>query len=174
MPYKLPAIAGLLIVALVAFSACDGEEEVMSSPTPSPTPSPPGEITFEAVASGTHSGIELDSPELFRIDDQGQWVDFWDRHTSIVLDPGEPPSVDFDLYTVIAVVDRLRPSGGFSLAITRVDTDGTVLQVHAHRTEPGAGCVVTEALTQPFDIVRIDASDLEPELVLTTDVIDCE
>ncbi len=128
---------------------------------------------LDNVEKGYLSGILLTEPQVFKIDDQGQWDEFWARHKSNFLPPTPPPPVDFSRFSIIAVVDKQQLTGGFSLEITALTEEGTHLNVLVTRREPGRSCYVTQALTRPFHIIRLDKTALEPQLSLTVVVNEC-
>jgi hypothetical protein len=128
---------------------------------------------FETIEKGFHSGIILDSPRIYKIDNQPDWDDFWADHKSIIDPDSEQPEVDFSNYDVIAVIDKEEPTGGFMMEIKAVEEHNGKLNVRITKTEPGPDCVVTQALTQPFHIIRTGKSSLQPRMVLTTRISDC-
>lgn len=163
MRYAMLIIPALILA--LALAACQEEEE-----------GPFGgdqEIAFQTLGSGQQSGIDLETPQLFVIRSQGEWEEFWGRHSTIAVPRPTPPAVDFDQQMVIAVVDQRQPSGGYSLEITRIVQAGDRLQVYATRRAPGSGCATTAVLTQPYHWVLLPPSDLEAELILTTQTYDC-
>ncbi len=130
-------------------------------------------VGMQTIEKGYDSGIILDAPQLWKIDSQAQWDDFWARHQSNRGTPDPQPAVDFSRYGGVAVVDRQQPSGGFAMEIVSVTAENGALHVHATRKEPGAGCVVLTMLTQPYHIVRIDKSALPAVLELSAITVDC-
>lgn len=71
------------------------------------------------------------------------------------------PAVDFEQEYVIGVFAGQKPSGGHDITVERV-TDGNTLRTVAIRlVRPGAGCLTTQALTSPFEIIAVPLSDRE-------------
>jgi hypothetical protein len=60
---------------------------------------------------------------------------------------------------VIAVAAGQRSSGGHGIAVERVVRAGAGLAVDVVETVPGPGCVNTQQLTQPVDVVVVAAAD---------------
>ena len=191
---RSPFIAGLVVAATaLLLGACGDEGEGLSTaPTPSPgstptapadqptamesSPTPPtggAPAAFETIDTGAQSGIRGGQPQLFKIETEPEWEEFWSRHQAIVTPQPALPAVDFSREMVIAVVDRTEPSGGFLLEIAAIEEAEGSLVVRVSKQVPGAGCLVTDALTQPFHIVRLARSDLEPELAIGEETYEC-
>jgi hypothetical protein len=93
--------------------------------------------------------------------DQTEWSVLWAQH-SPPMPPGvgapdvAPPSVDFSTEIVAAVFLGTRSSGGYTVSVLSVEAegeDGAV--VNWEERAPGAGCIVTTALTQPFVLIAM-------------------
>ena len=112
---------------------------------------------FRAAPSGfaAYSGI-VDSLRVV-VDDAARWAMYWRRlHAGAMPVPPVPP-VDFARDMVILAALGTRSSGGFTIRIDSAYDDGASVEIVVSRTSPGRGCVLTAALTQPVDIVRIPA-----------------
>lgn len=70
------------------------------------------------------------------------------------------PDVDFNTHSIIAIFSGEQTSGGHGIAIAKIEDTG-VRTVYVTRSEPGASCATTQSLTAPFQIVRVDNTDLE-------------
>ncbi len=171
-------MVGLLVAATASLiGACaDGE-------TPEPTSSPPGiptppvngsPMAFETIDIGDQSGV-AGGAQIFRIETQAEWDDFWSRHQGNVIPPPPAPSVDFSQEMVIAAVDKTEPSGGYRFEITGIEEIEGRLVVRVSKTIPGPDCIVTAVITQPFHLVRVAKSGvgagLEP--VLSEETVSC-
>ena len=196
-------LAAPFIAAVAVLMAACGEEGEEVSPTPSPPPqdgraspdnglpmdlspepSPSPQdgqaspdnglpMDFETIAVGQHSGIVGQQPQVFKIETQAQWEDFWARHQAIVTPAPALPSVDFSQQMVIAAVDQQEPSGGYRFEITAIEAVEGSLTVRVTKQAPGPDCVVTAEITQPFHIVRTAKSDLEPQLAISEETVSC-
>jgi hypothetical protein len=71
---------------------------------------------------------------------------------------GSPPPADLDFrrYSVVYYSADVRPTGGFEARIAEIRRaqDGRTLTITTQLVSPGAGCMVTQALTYPYTIVR--------------------
>lgn len=132
------------------------------------------QATFNTVQKGQVSPYTTDlAPQISVLRNEVQWTTFWDLlHMGYT---GKPPlpSVNFSESVVIAVVDTSRPSGGYSVAITKVEATKSGITVHASAVGPGQDCGVTLALTQPFHIVTVAPFTGEAILQLTESVANC-
>lgn len=177
----------VFVVALVA--ACgEAEEEETLTPTPGgedtpgPTPAPTVPVEFETFLQGQNSGIASETPSVEKITSEEDWAELWSRHQSIMLPTTEPPEVDFESQMIVAVFDREQPTGGYAITIDEIvsgevagdDGSPEIVNVNARRTAPGAGCVVTQALTQPFHMVVTEQMDGHPGLTVAEEVVDCD
>ena len=93
--------------------------------------------------------------------------------TTCVFPTTEPPAFSFEDQILIAVFDREQSTGGFAIEVQAITRSESGIVVELVRTVPGPGCAVTQALTQPFDIVSIEAVTGEAQLVFTDNVTDC-
>lgn len=69
------------------------------------------------------------------------------------------PSVDFERMYVIGVFAGEKPSGGHDISVSRVSDAGATRTVAITHTAPGAGCMTSQALTSPFELVTVPVSD---------------
>lgn len=103
-----------------------------------------------------HNG-GLIEPERRVVRDAAAFEDLWTR----AYGPDTPlPKVDFREEIVIAVAMGGQPTGGYSIRVEEVIATGTTLAVRVRLGSPGARCVVTQATTQPTDIVKVRARSL--------------
>lgn len=68
------------------------------------------------------------------------------------------PAIDFEEEYVIGVFAGEKPSGGHAIAVTRITDASNVRTVEMTLTEPGAGCIASQALTSPFQFVSVPMS----------------
>ncbi len=89
----------------------------------------------------------------------------------------DPTAVDFSTHTVLAAVMGPQDSGGHSIEITEVSVvvgiTETIIVAKVVNTVPGADCLVTQAVTNPYHIVSISKSEYEVTFEQTTVVEDC-
>jgi len=83
------------------------------------------------------------------------------------------PNIDFTEKTVIAVVMGQKPSGGYSVGLKQIEVGGEYIQFMVNEVIPGEDCIVTEALTNPYQIIAIEKTDKEISFLGDTVVSDC-
>ena len=91
-------------------------------------------------------------------------------------DPIPPvPAVDFGEEVVVLVAMGTRSSGGYTIAVNRVQEDGSGRNIEVLEVSPGAGCYVTMSLTSPADAVVLPtARGLPVRFVEVQDTRDCK
>lgn len=119
----------------------------------------PNRLSFRTVAKGYRSGIRESLQTVIR--NQTEWQKLWQRHTSSQPKPPPPPAMDFKSEMVAAVFLGEKPTGGYGVEIVRVERNHGTFTVLYKESEPPPGAMTTQALTQPFHIVRIPATDAE-------------
>ena len=96
----------------------------------------------------------LGKPERLLVRDEATFLDVWTR----AFGPdAPPPRVDFTHERVIVAALGERASGGFGIEVKNAAVEAGELVVDVTSTSPGRDCVVTLALTQPVDMVRVRA-----------------
>lgn len=86
---------------------------------------------------------------------------------------GIDPNVNFEKKTVIAVVMGQKPSGGYSVGLKQLEVGKDTIQFMVEEVIPGEKCFVTEALTNPYQIIAIDKTQKEIKFVGNTVVNEC-
>lgn len=127
------------------------------APAPAPTTSgyaPYGAVELDIRRVGQFTQTTLGTPERLVIRDNDSWTRFWAS-----VSGGSPPSVDFSRDLVIAVAAGQRTNGGHSIAVERVVRAGAGLSIQVVETVPGPGCVTSQAVIQPVDVVVVAAAD---------------
>ena len=138
--------APLCLAVLLLTSACAGR-----------TPGTP--LSFSTLELGASSGIR--EPTRVVVRTSREWLVVWARHVQPV-GAVVPPPVDFSRDMVIGVFMGQRETGGYQIEITRVERVErmeTVLRVTYQVREPEPGAILTQALTQPFHLVRLARDD---------------
>jgi hypothetical protein len=111
------------------------------------------EQPFESVVSELHSGIAEKRREVVR--DQESWARLWSEINRGQDSAGPPPAVDFSRQMLIVAALGTRPTGGFAVKVRGVSTRGDRLEVVVLESCPAQGAMVTAALTQPVEVVRV-------------------
>jgi hypothetical protein len=143
-------IPALVALALLSLTGCHpdwhlgggSKDPVKTSPVP-----------FETIDIGEYSGVQESGEKV--VYNQEDWVALWNRVHAIQTPLPEVPAVDFSQYTVVAVFQGMKGSGGHSITVREIADNNKELEVTAREVVPPAECIVTEALTNPYHIVRI-------------------
>jgi hypothetical protein len=141
VPRPTHALAILLLAPL--FAGCTGGSEVDDE-----------QRTFRILSLGSNSDLDEEGIVTRTFTDDATWQAFWDDHTSGLSPAIAAPEVDFDTEAAIAVVDGMRPNGGYSLEIMRVTLDGQAT-VEYEVAAPGPSCITPAVVTRPFHFVAV-------------------
>ncbi|MEE9592165.1 MAG: protease complex subunit PrcB family protein [Thermoplasmata archaeon] len=97
-----------------------------------------------------------------------EWQALWER-----VEGARPPTVDFEVHTVLVAHLGVRPSGGYFVEIVAAGQglEGIVVQVEARA--PGPTCSVTLALTHPLHIVKVPKTEGPFQFMLEQAVYSC-
>ena len=113
-----------------------------------------GPVAFTNVHRGSDSRIE--SARNVAVRSAAEWTALWEEHAA-----GTPaPKVDFTLDMVVGVFLGTRPTGGYAVTITTVETQDADLVVTYLEAQPKPGAMLTQALTAPVHLVRVPQHNL--------------
>lgn len=84
------------------------------------------------------------------------------------------PEIDFSKEYVIGVFAGRKSSGGYSITVTDIQDQGDDRTVAVTLTVPDTACVVTDALTSPYQLIRVPVSMHYLKAVDTTVTTSCE
>lgn len=150
MPFT-NATRTILAAVIAASAAACGAQSV--------TDIPPGATALRVQSFSSevvqlfHTGLEERQRTVIR--DAAAWAALWNEITAPYQPRPALPAVDFATEMVIVASMGTRPTGGYAITIDGVyDADGK-LYVAVRETSPGAGCMLTQALTSPMTAVRV-------------------
>ncbi len=112
----------------------------------------------DSTAFATFSGV-TDSIHLV-IRDPLRWRAYWELIHRPFIPPPRLPDVDFGREMVVLAALGPRPSLGYDILIRSATRDSAGIEVQLRRSNPGPGCAMGAAVSQPVDLARIPASDL--------------
>ncbi|MBJ6723227.1 protease complex subunit PrcB family protein [Geomesophilobacter sediminis] len=131
-------------------------------------------LEFSVVKKGEVSPSGNHAPVVKVIRNNTEWGNFWiELNINAFIVPARP-AVDFDHTILIAVVDAPQPTGGHAIAVTSVLPTSTGVVVVAQQVAPGPGCIVSEDLKQPFQVVAVPGFSGAATLALSPAVCDCD
>jgi hypothetical protein len=114
-------------------------------------------LSIATVEKGDRSGIR--GPVQTVIRNQDDWKAFWKRHSSTDANPTLAPIVDFDREMIVGIFLGEKGTGGYEVEIVRAERRDSSLYFYYREESPHPGAIVTQALTQPFHLVRVGKYD---------------
>jgi hypothetical protein len=166
------------MVALLALLPLAAGCSVFSAEEESGGNAPLGPLSHESLSQSTVSPGTIDQGayggDLLKgvrrvIRDDETFATFW---TSLHGESGPTrPDVDFSEQMVLAVVLGERPTGGYQAEIANVtrNTNPTLIRAFVTEIVPGNDCTVTQAITVPYHIVKMDAVDVDADQIVFPD-----
>lgn len=148
----------LLVLTIISLAGCA---------TAVPVQPPPAAIKVhvETVAKGVGGAYsepgtdtQLVWPQIRVISDTGGFTAFWNSLHRNVTPPPPLPSVDFSRNDVVAVVDMVRPTGGYGIEVKEAQEGMDAIWLTIIRRTPGRGCFTAQSLSQPYHLVAIRKS----------------
>ncbi len=112
--------------------------------------------------SGTYSLQE--TAKRVVVKDQKGWEEVWGIMNGRMMPKPEVPKIDFDRQMVVAAFMGSRNSGGFSVKITGIESNGK-LTVKVKESSPAKGMAGAAVITQPYHAVVVPKSDKPVEFV---------
>ncbi len=111
-------------------------------------PPPPAHLKFVPVEVDVGSQAAREARRLFTT--PAQFETFFDQRA--------PAEVDWDAECVVYYSAGVQPTGGYESRILDVQSTegGRSLMITTSLESPGPNCVVTEALTRPYVLVRFE------------------
>ncbi|MFX1253386.1 MAG: protease complex subunit PrcB family protein [Promethearchaeota archaeon] len=130
-------------------------------------------IHFDDIEQESNCGIFTKTNHM--ITEFEAWAKLWTDIHRIYYPLPELYPVDFTTDLIFAVFQGECPTGGYMTNITRIILTETSYEVYIDEFHPGAHCVTTQALTQPYHIVKISnfPQDLPVQFVYNIIVDDC-
>ncbi len=121
------------------------------------------DVDSELIAKGDLSGIgtEAISNQYFSLTNQTEWENFIsqiDVTNEVSLGFSEQ-NIDFSEYVVIAVIDQVRNTSGYSIDL-EISTNYEKIFIGSNLSSPSPDGVVATVISQPFHIVKIAKTNL--------------
>ena len=122
-------------------------------------------VSFSTVDRGFRSGIK--ERKLVTVKSEKEWGELWRLHKGAFLPEQPVLHVDFKQEMIVAVFSGEKKSGGHGIEITKIEEDQKKgeLIVFFLETRPPPKAMVTQAITQPYHIVRTERIDLPVKFV---------
>ncbi len=131
------------------------------------------QVSFITIASGT-AATGPGQAELRIIRNDSAWAMTWSLVYHGVVPQPPIPKVNFTTSTILAIFAGEHRTGGSSgIAVTRILDDERTLRVLTHETVPGQGCIVTQALAYPYQVVQIPKLSRRIRFERKTSIVPC-
>ncbi|MBU2158834.1 protease complex subunit PrcB family protein [Patescibacteria group bacterium] len=150
-----------IVVGILLYMYGPAEMREVSNPAPSEqaaanTAEPvSGAVSIQVLDAGTNAGAAAQRKNIATYDTDG-FERLWQMAHG---NDGTPmPSVDFSERYVIGVFAGTKSSGGHGIEVSEVRDSGDTRTVVITLTKPGAGCMTSQALTSPYQIVTVPIS----------------
>jgi hypothetical protein len=143
--FRRPAIKfTTFLYFLVSCGACFFTQAIASERVP-----------FVTIDQGSRSGVR--ERKSLVIKTETDWKALWRSHVQSNVPAKELPRVDFEKEMIVAVFLGEKPSGGYSVEITRIEENPDQRQTNVfwRESKPPPGSMVIQALTQPYHVVRL-------------------
>jgi len=154
--FGLEVVFAILLSLIATCPACSLEATrpgEKPKPTIATAEAPTTRLSFQTIDKGSQSGVREPLQTVVR--GPAEWKTLWQKHASIKLNPHPAPAVDFSKDIVAGVFLGEKLTGGFDVEIVRIDQTGPALVIEYREKSPLPGSIVTQALTQPFHIVKV-------------------
>ncbi|MBZ0204094.1 MAG: protease complex subunit PrcB family protein [Ignavibacteria bacterium] len=134
-----------LIALTVVFISCSGKGKDTNT------------VQFESIMSRGYSSIDINKEVI--INSYNDYMDLMKEVYAFQDQIPVAPEVDFKKNTIIGVFLGPRTTGGYSVNVESITESSDILNVNIVETAPGKNCVTTEAITKPFELVKIPKTD---------------
>lgn len=76
--------------------------------------------------------------------------------------------------TIIVAVMGSKPTGGYSVSLKQLEVGGESINFFMEEVVPGVNCIVTQALSNPYQILAIDKTNKTISFTGSTVITECE
>ncbi|MEL1255639.1 protease complex subunit PrcB family protein [Flavobacterium sp. DGU38] len=153
---KIVLILGILFFLI----SCNNNDLETSPESSSPESLPGSPITFSTIGQYNlyGNGDENISKSNLVISDAISWKNLIAKMNTRnnVSNNFTETNIDFTKYQIIAIFDKIQPSGGHSIDITLITENQKDITIKIEKLKTGDATLV---MTQPFHIVKIAKSD---------------
>ena len=133
----------------------DEETTIEDQPAPKPAPKEGTPVNFQTVDQGAYSSKF--SSARFAVHNEDDWKLLW-KSAFKNKQGTTAPILDFSKYTLIAVFQGEKNTGGYAIEIVDIQ-ESDILTIKVKEAVPAPGAIVTQAITSPYHIVSIPASE---------------
>ena|SRR5260221_9213100 len=153
-------IIGVAVIAIVMggglYYLQTKPQQIAAAPTNLLPPSSEHDVSFRVIDSGTLApGTTV--RKNYAAYSQASLLKMWAMAHG--TDTTLPPAVNFSTEYVIGVFAGQKPTGGYSIAVTSVSDLSDTRTIAITLTKPGAGCITTQMVTSPYQIIAVPKSE---------------
>ena len=112
------------------------------------------EVFFDVIASGSNA-LGAGEGSYALIGNDADLREAWAIAHGAQLAPPALPQVNYENETVLTLFMGSRATGGYDIRLDRLSRQGNEYFADVTLTEPAEGAMLTQALTSPWQIVRI-------------------
>ncbi len=174
MKCNLILLSAVLTIAGCGFSLLQAGQEGADAGTPVPV-TPLRESCATCAPRGSfevYTGI-TDRQRLV-IRDREAWREVWKRIYAQRSPTPPLPEIDFAKEMLVVVAMGEKSTGGYGIIIDGASERDDRLAIKVRGISPGKGCMTTQALTAPVDIVRLKKTERPVVFRESETVHDCE
>jgi len=125
--------------------------EPVQLPTPQPTSSGVQELDIQVLHKANYNPFDQDNGKSFRaLNNVENYRSELGRHS---IETAKP--VDFKSAQVLVSSVGEKPTGGYSVSVTKMEEYPDNVLVTVIQTIPGPGCITTQGKTYPFEFVIV-------------------
>ncbi|MDF1673226.1 MAG: protease complex subunit PrcB family protein [Vicingaceae bacterium] len=138
----------LILISILGLLSCKSSQSSTSSVME--------KVVFTPIElkSGNNGGFKTKTNLV--ISTQEEFLKIWNQAFANYMNKETAPEVDFEKNIILLVALGEKTSGGYTIKVDNVieTKDNTVVNVLY--TSPGKGCMTTESITYPFQIIQIE------------------
>ena len=117
------------------------------------------DLVWEELASGNQaSGGE--SPRFFVANSQAELENVWGQAYGSLRPQPEVPQIDFSQESVAGMFLGQKSTGGYGVSVQDMTLEDGEVYVQVNVSEPARDAITTQALTNPWIMVRVERPDL--------------
>lgn len=148
------------IVSLLILAGCRPQEATITIGDEDRIP-----VSYQPVWQGNRSTL---GPGVYPAQTEQEWAQL----RAQLSGTAQPPATSFDGTMVLAVVEE-GSTGGHTMEVILADRSADTLYITYELGIPGQDCNAIQALEQPFQVVRIPATDLPIRTIRKTFTLRC-
>lgn len=122
------------------------------------------EMGTETIDQSQIGSYEFEEKTELVLENEAKFSAFWSKLHEQVSPTPDLPEVDFSEFIVVAAMMGIQPSGGYTIEIKRVATDGDTLWFDIEEREPGTGCGTAAVLTSPYHVIKVPRIEAENKI----------